>query len=246
MAGNRLIEAFPPEERRRLLGIAERIELVRGRMLDEPPRSFASVYFPTHGFISLVATLGGKPVAQVGMIGQEGMWGPGLAAGVPNAPLQAMVLGSGSAFRVSAHVFRGEFAGSTAVLRCIDRSLHSLIAQLVSSASCLGFHRIEPRLSRWLLMSQDRAQSDSFFATQKVLSALLGVRRVGVTAAAGELQRRGLIEYTRGYITILDRAGLEAASCSCYASGARAIGTATDALDLSAVAHRPWESSGVL
>jgi CRP-like cAMP-binding protein len=155
---------------------------------------------------------------QVCMIGPEGMWGPGLAFCVANAPMQALVLGSGAAWRVNAHDFHEEFAHSAAILRCIDRYLHSLIAQLVSSAACLGFHRIEPRLARWLLMSQDRVQSDSFFATQEVLSALLGVRRVGVTAAAGELQRRGLIEYARGHITILDRAGLESASCSCYAT----------------------------
>ncbi len=217
-ADNRLIDALPLRERRRLLARADRIRLVRGEMLDEPSRSCASVYFPTHGFISLVATLGGKPVVQVGMIGQEGMWGPGLAFCVANAPMHALVLGSGEAWRVSARAFHGEFAHSAAVLHCVDRYLHTLIAQLVSSAACVGFHRIEPRLARWLLMSQDRAQSDSFFATQEVLSALLGVRRVGITAAAGELQRRGLIEYTRGYITILDRAGLEAAACSCYAT----------------------------
>ena len=226
VADNRLIDALPFKERRRLLARAERIQLVRGEALDEPSRSCTSVYFPTRGFISLVATLDGKPVVQVCMIGQEGMWGPGLDFCVAHAPMHALVLGSGAAWRVSARAFNGEFAHSAAVLHCIDRYLHSLVAQLVSSAACLGFHRIEPRLARWLLMSQDRAQSDSFFATQEVLSALLGVRRVGVTAAAGELQRRGLIEYTRGYITILDRAGLEAASCSCYATDREACAVA--------------------
>jgi CRP-like cAMP-binding protein len=216
LAHNQLIETLPPIERRRLLTIAEKIDLVRGEILDEHSHRCASMYFPAHGFISLMATLGGKPVAQVCMIGREGMWGPDLTCCAGNDPMHALVLAPGFAWRINARALEQAISHSGALRRCMDRYFHSLIAQLASSAACLGFHRIEPRLARWLLMSQDRAQSNSFFATQEVLSAMLGVRRVGVTAAAGELQRRGLIEYSRGYITILNRAGLEVASCSCY------------------------------
>jgi CRP-like cAMP-binding protein len=216
MADNQLIATLPLSERRRLLTIAERIDLVRSEKLDAGSRRCANVYFPTRGFIALMATLSGKPVVQVCMIGREGMWGPDLAFCARNEPMHAVVLGPGAAWCINARAFDEEISHSGALRHCMDRYLRALIAQLASSAACLGFHQIEPRLARWLLMSQDRAQSDRFFATQEVLSAMLGVRRVGVTAAAGELQRRGLIEYTRGYITILNRAGLEAASCSCY------------------------------
>jgi CRP-like cAMP-binding protein len=216
-ADNCLLETLPRVERRQLSAIAERIDLVRDELLDERSPRSASVFFPIHGFISLMATLGGKPVVQVCMIGREGMWGPELTFCAGNEPMPARVLGPGAAWRIEARAFNEVVSHSGALRRCMDGYLHALIAQLASSAACLGFHRIEPRLARWLLMSQDRAQSDRFFATQEVLSAMLGVRRVGVTAAAGELQRRGLIEYSRGYITILNRAGLEAAACSCYA-----------------------------
>jgi CRP-like cAMP-binding protein len=223
MAENHLIECLPPKERRRLLAMGERVDLVQGEILDDRLSSTQSVYFPTHGFFSLVATLGGKPVVEVCMIGREGMWGSGLVFCAENEPAHALVLGPGAAWRIGTRAFRGELAQSAALRRCTDRYLCTLIAKLVSSAACLGFHRIEPRLARWLLMSQDRTRSESFFATQEILSGMLGVRRVGVTAAACDLQRRGLIEYSRGNITILNRAGLEAASCSCYAADRRAF-----------------------
>jgi CRP-like cAMP-binding protein len=218
IAENQLIDSLPSRERRRLLAVGEPIDLVRGQLLDERTGPVRSVYFPMYGFVSLVATLQGKPVVEVCMIGREGMWGPDLALCVAKEPMNALVLGSGTAWRISARAFRGEFLQSAALRCCMDRYVYTLMAQLISSAACLGFHRIEPRLARWLLMSQDRARSDSFFVTQEVLSSMLGVRRVGVTAAAGELHRRGLIRYCRGNITILDREGLEAASCSCYAA----------------------------
>jgi len=216
VAENHLIESLPPRERRRLLAFGEQIDLVRGEILDERASPTRSVYFPMYGFVSLVATLEGKPVVEVCMIGREGMWGPDLAFCVAKEPMGVLVLGGGTAWRIGARAFHGEFLHSAALRCCVDRYFYTLMAQLISSAACLGFHRIEPRLARWLLMSQDRAHSDSLFATQEMLSSMLGVRRVGVTAAAGELQRWGLIEYCRGNITILDREGLEAASCSCY------------------------------
>ncbi|MDB6084816.1 MAG: cyclic nucleotide-binding domain (cNMP-BD) protein [Gammaproteobacteria bacterium] len=219
---NKLIESLPRSERGRLLAICERIELVRGEMLGECGGPTRYVYFPTDGFISLVTPLDGKPVLEVGMVGREGMWGAHLALGVMTEPLHALVQGSGASWRVGARAFRDELARSAALRRSIHRYIYVLMTQLASSAACLRFHRLGPRLARWLLMSQDRAHSDSFYVTHQFLSYMLGVRRVGVTAAAGELQRDGLIEYSRGDITVLNRAGLEAASCSCYAADTQA------------------------
>ena len=215
---NHLIELLPAKDRRRLLAVCERIELVRGEVLGDYGKPTRNVYFPTEGFISLLTTLEGKPVLEVGMVGREGMWGAHLALDVMTEPLHALVQGAGASWRIDAGAFLGEVGHSPVLQSSINRYIYVLMAQLASSAACLRFHQIGPRLARWLLMSQDRAHSDSFYVTHEFLSYMLGVRRVGVTAAAGELQRDGLIEYSRGDIKVLDRAGLEAASCSCYAT----------------------------
>jgi CRP-like cAMP-binding protein len=123
---------------------------------------------------------------------------------------------------LSAAAFRREQVASLALQRILDRYLYVLMAQLAASAGCLRFHQISPRLARWMLMSQDRAHADSFHITHEFLAYMLGVRRVGITFAAGTLQRAGLIEYRRGEITVLDRHGLEAAACSCYAADRQA------------------------
>ncbi len=217
-ATNHLIELLPAAERRRFLSRCERVELARGEVLGERGNQTQSVYFPTEGFISSAARLEGDRLVEVGMVGREGMWGSHVVLQVATDPLYAVVLAQGAAWRMSARAFRQEFARNAALQRSIGRYIFILMAQLATAAPCLRFHRIRPRLARWLLMSQDRARSDSFFATQARLSDLLGVRRVGVTDAAGDLQRRGLIEYSRGDITVLNRAGLEGASCSCYAT----------------------------
>ena len=156
------------------------------------------------------------------MVGREGMLGAQLALGVATAPLRALVQGAGTAWRIGAGAFRRELARSPALQRSLDRYLYVLMAQLAASAACLRFHLIGPRLARWLLMSQDRAQADSFRVTHEFLAYMLGVRRVGITAAAGGLQRSGLIDYHRGELTVLDRAGLEAAACDCYAADCKA------------------------
>ncbi len=140
-------------------------------------------------------------------------------------PLQgfiSLVQGEGSAWRVAAPAFRAELARSPALQRSLNRYLYVLMAQQASSAACLRFHLIGPRLARWLLMSQDRAHSDSFHVTHRFLAYMVGVRREGITAAAGALQRDGLISCHRGDLVVLDRAGLEAAACGCYAAGKHA------------------------
>ena len=216
MADNHLIELLPRTDRARLLAVCEPTQLVLSEVLCEPDRPTRHVYFPTGGFISLVTLLEGHPGLEVGMVGREGMVGAQLALGVVASPLRSLVQGSGTALRVGTKAFRAELARSTALRRIIDRYLYVLMAQLATSAACLRFHLIGPRLARWLLMTHDRAETDTFHVTQEFLAYMLGVRRVGVTAAAAALQRSSLIEYTRGALTVLDRAGLEHVACSCY------------------------------
>lgn len=214
---NHLIELLPRKDRLHLLGLCESVKLVLADVLCEPGKPTHYVYFPTDGFISLVAQIEGSPGVEVGMVGREGMLGAQLALGVVTAPLHALVQGPGAAWRIGTRAFRNELEGSPALRRGLNRYLYVLMAQLAESAACLRFHQIGPRLARWLLMSQDRSHSSSFEVTQEFLAYMLGVRRVGITAAAGVLQRQGLIEYRRGELTVLDRAGLEAAACGCYA-----------------------------
>jgi CRP-like cAMP-binding protein len=219
---NHLIELLPRKERLRLLRICEPVHLVLGEVLCESGKPTRHVYFPIDGFISLVTLIDGEPALEVGMVGREGMVGSQLALGVVTAPLRALVQGSGSAWRVATVVFRRELAQSPALQRLLNRYAYVLMTQLTTSAACLRFHMIGPRLARWLLMSQDRAHRDRFHVTQEFLAYMLGVRRVGITAAAGDLQRRKSIKYSRGELTVLDRSGLETATCSCYAADRKA------------------------
>ena len=220
-AQNQLIERLARKERQRLLALCEPVQLTLGEVLCEPGKDTRHLYFPVDGFISLVAPIDGKPALEVGMVGREGMLGAHLALGVATVPLHAVVQGAGSALRLSATALRAELARSPALQRVLNRYLYVLMAQLTGAAACLRFHEIGPRLARWLLMSQDRAHSERFHVTQEFLGYMLGVRRVGVTAAASVLQRRGLIEYHRGEMQVRDRKGLEAAACDCYANDRR-------------------------
>jgi CRP-like cAMP-binding protein len=218
LAHNHLIERLPQRERTRLLAACEPVELVLSEVLCEAGTPTRHVYFPTEGFISLVAPVDAHPGLEVGMVGREGMVGVQLVLGVATSPVRALVQGAGMCWRLDAATFKARLADSPALKRQLDRYVYVLTAQTVASAGCLRFHIIGPRLARWLLMSQDRAHDDHFHVTHEFLAYMLGVRRVGVTVAAGGLQRRGLITYHRGELTVLDRAGLEAAACSCYAA----------------------------
>ncbi|MBG6074173.1 MULTISPECIES: Crp/Fnr family transcriptional regulator [unclassified Polaromonas] len=215
---NHLIELLPVADRNRLLALCEPVELVLSEVLCEPGKPTRHVYFPTQGYISLVALVDGSPGVEVGLVGCEGMLGAQLVLGVATVPLHALVQGEGTAWRIATVPFKRELARSTALRRWLNRYLYVLMVQQASSAACLRFHLIGQRLARWLLMSQDRAHSDQFHLTHEFLAYMLGMRRVGITAAASVLQRDGLIEYHRGEITVLDRRGLEAAACSCYAT----------------------------
>ena len=222
LAENHLIALLPRRDRVSLLAACEPVGLELGTVLCEPGEPTRHAYFPRDGFISLVTAVEGEPGLEVGMVGREGMLGAQLALGVRAIPLHALVQGAGTAWRIAAAPFRHALSDSKALQLSLHRYVYVLMAQLATSAACTRFHRVAPRLARWLLMTQDRAHSDSFHLTHELLAHMLGVRRVGITGAACDLQRHGLIRYHRGDITVLDRAGLEAAACSCYAADRRA------------------------
>jgi CRP-like cAMP-binding protein len=215
-AVNRLLEGLPTSHRRRMLAGCEPVELVFGDVLYTPGETLSHVYFPTRSFISLVMPIGGAASLEVGLIGNEGMFGVPLALGVDVSPVRAVVQGAGPALRMVAARFGRELRRSPALQRQIDRYIFVHMSQLSQTAACTRFHVVEARLARWLLMTQDRAHADGFHITQQFMALMLGVRRVGVTKAASSLQKRRLIHYSRGNITVLDRPGLRAASCVCY------------------------------
>ncbi len=213
---NRLIARLPPKDRKRLLDRCDDVDLAFGHELGGPGDRIRHAYFPTGSYVSLITPSEDATSLEVGLVGTEGMQGISLALGIDVSPLRALVQGGGSAYRMTAHAFRAEYAASPPLRRELNRYLYVLMSQLAQSALCTRFHHIEARLARWMLMTQDRAHSNTFQVTQKFLALMLGVRRVGVTNAASALQRRKLIHYVRGHITVLDRRGLEAAACPCY------------------------------
>jgi CRP-like cAMP-binding protein len=217
-AGNRLILSLPRRDQTRLLEVCDPVRLEFGADLAQADVPARHAYIPIDCFISLVTAIDGERELEVGMVGSEGMLGAELALGVARAPFAASVQGAGSAWRVKAAAFARALAASLALQQCLRRYVYVLTVQLGASAACTRFHGVGPRLARCLLMSHDRSHCDTFHLTHEVLAALLGVRRVGITRAAGDLQCRRLIRYHRGQITVLDRAGLEAVACGCYAA----------------------------
>lgn len=215
-AANRLLESLPASDLRHVLAGCETVELSAAEILYAPMVRLSHVYFPTSSFIALIMPVDGAASLEVGLVGNEGMFGIPLALGIDVSPVRAMVLGAGSALRMDAALFRRELARSEALQRQIDRYVFVHLSQLAQAAACTRFHVVEARLARWLLMTQDRAHASTFHTTQEFLALMLGVRRVGVTKAASSLQERSLIRYNRGNITVLDRRGLKAASCGCY------------------------------
>lgn len=213
---NRLIRCLPRKEREKVLSGCESVELVFGDILYEQDEQIQHVYFPLESFISLVATAGNRTSLEMGLTGCEGMLGGTLVLGESTAALQAIVQGAGTALRMTSAQFMKASRDNPALLHVINRYLYVQINQLSQTGVCTHFHIIEERLARWLLMTHDRAHSDHFHLTHEFLAGMLGVRRSAVTIAAGALQKRNLIGYSRGEITVLDRPGLEAASCECY------------------------------
>jgi CRP-like cAMP-binding protein len=213
---NRLINRLARRDRDALVSRCETVELSFGEVLCEPRKPLGFAYFPLTGFISLVTSIGDHMPMEMGLIGNEGVLGATLMLGVDDAPLRAVVQGKGTALKIGASQLRRQLLESPSLRNTLHRYLYVQMEQLSTSAACNHFHRLEPRLARWLLMTHDRAHSDHFHLTQAYLADMLGVRRSGVTVAAGALQRSLIIKYTRGEISIIDREGLEAACCECY------------------------------
>ena len=215
---NRLLDRLSAKDRAHVVGACEMVELTFGEVLDEPGETIRNVYFPTGSFISLLATVDGKSNLEVALAGNEGVYGVPVAFGVGISPVHAMVQGGGTAWRLSAAAFRRELARVPALRSDVGRYLYIVMSQLIQTAGCNRFHRVEQRLARWMLMTGDRAHNSTFRITHEFLAYMLGVRRVGITEAASALQKRKLIAYKRGLLTILDRKGLERAACGCYRS----------------------------
>jgi CRP-like cAMP-binding protein len=219
---NRLLAGLPDRDRRQLLARCEKVELVLAAQLCVAGQPMRHVFFPTHSFISEIAQTDDRCSLEVGLVGDEGMLGLSLVLGVPAAPCRAQVQGAGSAWRIDAAGFRRELAASAALQLRLRRYAGVRQNELIQMVACTRFHLLEQRLARWLLTTRDRAHADQFDMTHEFLAHLLGVRRAGITRAAGVLQRRQLIDYRRGHITILDPQRLEARSCGCYRA-ARAL-----------------------
>jgi CRP-like cAMP-binding protein len=215
---NRLLAALPARERERFLGDCSSIDLVLGSVLHEDGERICHVYFPTDSSISMLTTVDGHSTLGVGMIGNEGMCGHVPILGGTTAPARALVQGVGTTWRIEIAAFRRHLESLPLLRQLLGRYVNVLIRQLAQTAACTRFHVVEKRLARWLLMTQDRAHADSFVVTQEFLAFMLGVRRAGVTKAAGVLQSAKLIQYSRGKITILNRDRLKASACACYQS----------------------------
>lgn len=214
---NRLLATLPKKEYERLLPGLKRIPLNFGEVLYEPGDTIKHVYFPNDSIVSLLSAMPERSTLEVGMVGNEGFAGLAIFMGVNVSQTRALVQGAGSAMRMTSAAVRHESNHLGALHRLMHRYSHSLLTQVSQSVACNRFHSVEARLARWLLMTSDRLGLEEFRLTQDFMSNMLGVRREGVNKAAGTLQTGKLIRYSRGLITILDRRGLEANSCECYA-----------------------------
>jgi CRP-like cAMP-binding protein len=208
---------LPARTYRRLQSGLEQVELEFGRVLYEPGDTARHVYFPNDSLISLLVAIKGKDALEVGMVGREGMVGLPLALGRTASPVRVLVQGGGSAMRMSGKRFAHELEKDGGLKQQLDRRLYVAMMTAMQIAACNKSHVLAERLARWLLMTRDRVARDEFALTQEFLARMLGVRRPGVTGAAGNLQRRKLIRYSRGRMKILRLEGLRAAACSCYA-----------------------------
>ena len=217
--GNRLLAALPQRSRQQFLASCELVELRFADVVCTLGEKISHVYFPTESFISLVTALDDDARLEVGIVGDEGMLGTSLILGVNRSPQHALVQGAGAALRMSAATFARHYRQDAKLRQRLSRYVYVLMRQLAQTAGCTRYYRVEARLARWLLMSRDRAHRDQFHLTHEFLAYMLGVRRVGVTHAASSLQEQGIIDYSRGAITILDNKGLEQASCTCYHDG---------------------------
>jgi CRP-like cAMP-binding protein len=213
---NQILAALPSKEYQRLRAQLEPVVLRFGQILYEPGAIIRQIYFPIDCLISLLTTVDKRHSLEVGMVGSEGMTGMPFVLGVNNSGVRALVQGGGEALRIASAPFRIEYDRSRPLQRALFRYTYALMAQISQTAACNRFHDAHARLARWLLMTRERVGADEFAMTHEFLAHMLGLRREGVTEAASALKRRGLINYQRGKIQLLDVKGLMASACSCY------------------------------
>jgi CRP-like cAMP-binding protein len=214
---NHILAAFPSAEYERLLPHLELIPMPLGEVLYESGGRLQHVYFPTTSIVSLQFVLEDGASAEIAVVGNEGILGISLFMGGDTTPSRAVVRSAGYGYRLKAQLLQAEFNRAGPVMRLLLRYTQALITQMTQTAVCNRHHSVEQQLCRALLLTLDRLSSDSLVMTQELIASMLGVRREGVTEAAGNLQRAGLIRYSRGRIDVLDRPGLEKAVCECYA-----------------------------
>lgn len=213
---NQLLSALPREEYERLLPNLEFVSLAFKQLLCEPHQPIEYVYFPNNGIISLVTITEDGATVEAATVGNEGMVGVTVLLGAEHAATQMICQVAGDALRMRAGIFKREVTPSSPLYALLLRYTQALISQLSQTVACNRLHSVEERCCRWLLLCQDRVRSNQFALTQELLAQMLGVRRASVSVVAAILQKAGLIRYSRGKIIILDRPGLEAASCECY------------------------------
>jgi CRP-like cAMP-binding protein len=213
---NQLLAALPDAEWERWQPQLERVDLPLGQVLYESGSVLSHVYFPTTAIVSLLYVMEDGASAEIAVVGNEGVVGISLFMGGESTPSRAVVQSAGQGYRLKAEAIKDEF-NRAPVLHLLLRYTQALITQMAQTAVCNRHHSLSQQLCRWLLLSMDRLQGNELVMTQELIANMLGVRREGVTESALKLQRAGIIQYARGRITVLNRAGLEARSCECYA-----------------------------
>ncbi len=223
---NHILNALPPAERERLFPHLRPVKLALGAVLYEPGDTLRHIYFPTDSIVSLLYVLEDGASAEIAVVGNEGAIGVALFMGGETTTNRAIVQSAGCAYRLTGKRLKHEFERHGDMLHILLRYTQALFTQMAQTAVCNRHHSVDQQLCRWLLLSLDRLPSNKLVMTQELIANMLGVRREGVTEAAGKLQKLGVIRYRRGQITVLDRARLEQLSCECYA----AVKTETDRL----------------
>lgn len=233
---NHLLAALPVEVQQRVFPHLDLVSLALGKVVYESGDTLRHVYFPIDAIISLLYVLESGASAEISVVGNEGLVGVAMFMGGESTPSRAIVQSGGRAYRLSGQRLKDEFNRHGDMLQLLLRYTQSLITQMAQTAVCNRHHTIDQQLCRWLLLSLDRLLGNELTMTQELIANMLGVRREGVTEAAGKLQKLGIIEYNRGKITVIDRPGLEALSCECYA----VVKKETDRL----LPYVPWSNAG--
>jgi CRP-like cAMP-binding protein len=235
---NHLLAALPAAEFERLVPHLELVPMLLGETLYEPGGQLRHVYFPTTAIVSLLYTMESGSSAEIAGVGNEGILGISLFMGGDSTPSSAVVQTAGHGYRLPGKVLKEEFSRGGLMQRLLLRYTQALLTQMCQTAACNRHHSIQQQLCRWLLLTLDRLPSNELIMTQELIASALGVRREGITEAAGNLQRAGVIRYRRGHIAVLDRSGLEAGACECYAVVRKELGRL-----LSDVRHRQGTSA---